>query len=70
MIRRFADEKRQVNLAISLHAADDATRSRMLPVNRKYDIDQVLEACKYYVEQTGRRVSFEWALIDGENDSV
>lgn len=69
-IRRFADEKRQVNLAISLHAADDATRSRMLPVNRKYDIDEVLDACRYYVEQTGRRISFEWALIDGENDSV
>jgi 23S rRNA (adenine2503-C2)-methyltransferase len=70
MIRRFADEKRQVNLAISLHAADDATRSRMLPVNRKYDIDQVLDACRYYVTQTGRRISFEWALIDGENDSA
>src|SRR5574340_141162 len=70
MIRRFADEKRQVNLAISLHAGDDATRSRMLPVNRKYGIEQVLEACRYYVEQTGRRISFEWALIDGENDSV
>ncbi|MFH1184555.1 MAG: 23S rRNA (adenine(2503)-C(2))-methyltransferase RlmN [Chloroflexota bacterium] len=70
MIRRFADEKRQINLAISLHAADDKTRSRMLPVNRKYNIDNVLEACKYYVAQTGRRVTFEWALIDGVNDSV
>lgn len=70
MIRRFADEKRQVNLAISLHAANDAARSRMLPVNRKYDIAQVLDACRYYVAQTGRRVSFEWALIDGVNDSV
>ncbi len=70
MIRRFADEKRQVNLAISLHAADDAARGRMLPINRKYDIEQVLDACRYYVDQTGRRVSFEWALIDGENDSV
>ena len=70
MIRRFADEKRQVNLAISLHAADDVTRGKMLPVNRKFDIEQVLEACRYYVQQTRRRVSFEWALIDGENDSV
>jgi 23S rRNA (adenine2503-C2)-methyltransferase len=69
-IRRFADEKRQVNLAVSLHAADDATRSRMLPVNRKHDIQQVVDACRYYVAQTGRRVSFEWALIDGENDSI
>jgi len=70
MIRRFADEKRQVNLAISLHAADDKTRSSMLPVNRKYDLEQVLAACKYYVAQTGRRITFEWALIDGLNDSV
>jgi len=70
MIRRFADEKRQVNLAVSLHAADDQTRSRMLPVNRKFGIDEVLDACRYYVEQTNRRLTFEWALIDGVNDSA
>jgi 23S rRNA (adenine2503-C2)-methyltransferase len=70
MIRRFADEKRQVNLAVSLHAADDETRSRMLPINRKYTIDQVLDACLYYTQRTHRRVTFEWALIDGVNDSV
>jgi len=69
MIRRFADEKRQVNLAISLHAADDALRLSMMPVNRKYPIDEVLEACRYYVEKTGRRISFEWALINGVNDT-
>jgi 23S rRNA (adenine2503-C2)-methyltransferase len=69
MIRRFADEKRQVNLAISLHAADDESRVSMLPVNKKYKIDDVLDACRYYVSQTGRRITFEWALIHGVNDT-
>ena len=68
-IRRFADEKRQVNLAISLHAADDESRVAMLPVNKKYNIDEVIDACKYYVEKTHRRITFEWALINGVNDS-
>ncbi len=69
MIRRFADEKRQVNLAISLHAADDEMRVSMLPVNKRWNIEAVLEACRYYVQQTGRRVTFEWALINGVNDT-
>jgi 23S rRNA (adenine2503-C2)-methyltransferase len=69
MIRRFADEKRQVNLAISLHAADDEMRASMLPINRKYKVDEVIAACHYYVDQTGRRVTFEWALIHGVNDT-
>jgi len=68
-IRRFADEKRQVNLAISLHAADDDSRVAMLPVNKRYNIDEVIDACKYYIEKTHRRVTFEWALIHGVNDS-
>jgi 23S rRNA (adenine2503-C2)-methyltransferase len=68
-IRRFADEKRQVNLAISLHAADDDERLKMLPVNKRYNIEQVIDACKYYIEKTHRRVTFEWALIHGVNDS-
>lgn len=68
-IRRFADELRQVNLAISLHASDDASRAAMLPVNRRYKISEVLDACRYYVEKTGRRITFEWALIQGVNDS-
>ena len=70
MIRRFADEHRQINLAISLHAASDELRSGMLPVNRKYPIHEVLEACRYYTSVTGRRVSFEWALVRDVNDSV
>jgi 23S rRNA (adenine2503-C2)-methyltransferase len=69
MIKRFADEKRQVNLAISLHAAEDDLRVSMLPVNKKYNIEEVLNACRYYVGQTGRRVTFEWALINGINDT-
>ncbi len=69
MIRRFADEKRQVNLAISLHAADDELRQSMMPVNRKYPIADVLDACRYYVDKTGRRITLEWALINGVNDT-
>jgi 23S rRNA (adenine2503-C2)-methyltransferase len=68
-IRRFAAEKRQINLAISLHAADDELRLSMLPVNKRYPIDDVLQACRDYVRQTGRRITFEWALIDGVNDT-
>jgi 23S rRNA (adenine2503-C2)-methyltransferase len=51
-IRRFADEQRQVNLAISLHAVDDDERVAMMPVNKRYKIDDVLEACEYYVAKT------------------
>jgi len=69
MIRRFADEKRQVNLAVSLHSAVDETRSRMLPINKKYSIEDVLDACRYYAQRTRRRVTFEWALIEGLNDT-
>lgn len=69
-IRRFAAENRQVNLAISLHAADDAHRSEMMPVNRKYPIERLLEACEEYVARTHRRITFEWALIHESNDRV
>lgn len=68
-IRRFALEKRQVNLAISLHAADDNLRTSMLPVNKRYPIDELLDACREYVAMTGRRISFEWALVNGVNDT-
>jgi len=69
-IRQFADEKLQVKLAVSLHAATDVTRSSMLPINRKYPIEDLLAAVRDYVDTTGRRVTFEWALIAGQNDSV
>ena len=68
-IRQFADEKRQVNLAISLHAAEDEERAKIMPVNKRNNISKLLEACRYYVDQTGRRITFEWALISGVNDT-
>jgi len=68
-IRRFAAEKRQVNLAISLHAADDELRASMLPIARKYPLDELFAACRDYATATGRRVTFEWALIRGVNDT-
>ena len=68
-IQRFASEKRQINLAISLHAATDEERSNLLPVNKRYPISDLLTACRGYVEQTGRRITFEWALINGVNDT-
>ncbi len=69
-IIRFADEKRQVNLAVSLHSVDNIARSKMMPINKKYPVEELLSACDYYVQQTHRRVSFEWALIEGINDDV
>ncbi|MEZ4315966.1 MAG: 23S rRNA (adenine(2503)-C(2))-methyltransferase RlmN [Myxococcota bacterium] len=69
-IQRFAEEGVQVGLAISLHEATDAARSALMPVNKRWDIDTLLAAVKQYVETTGRRVTFEWALIHGTNDTV
>jgi 23S rRNA (adenine2503-C2)-methyltransferase len=68
-IRQFADEKSQVNLAVSLHAADNALRDQLVPINRKYPLDEVMDACRYYSIQTNRRITFEWALISGLNDT-
>jgi len=67
-IRELANEGLQTTLAVSLHAADDATRSRLMPINRRYNLQDVLEAVDYYTEKTGRRVTFEYILIKGEND--
>lgn len=69
-IQRFTREKRQINLAISLHASENELRSSMLPVNKKYPVKELIEACREYVAVTGRRITFEWALIQGVNDSV
>lgn len=69
MIQKFADEQRQVNLAVSLHAVNDDLRSSLLPINRKYPIEDLLAACRQYVQKTGRRITFEWALIKDVNDS-
>lgn len=68
-IDRFGDEFDQVNLAISLHSADDSVRSEMMPVNRRYNIAEVISACRRYIAKTNRRVTFEYTLICGVNDS-
>ncbi|MES2640965.1 MAG: 23S rRNA (adenine(2503)-C(2))-methyltransferase RlmN [Myxococcota bacterium] len=67
-IRQFAEEGLQVTLAISLHAATDAERSALLPINDRWPIAELLDACRFYVDKTGRRITFEWALIAGKND--
>lgn len=69
-ILRFAKECRQANLAVSLHAADDELRSSMLPINKKYPLPDLMNACREYVDLTHRRITFEWALILDVNDSL
>ncbi|MBN2983495.1 23S rRNA (adenine(2503)-C(2))-methyltransferase RlmN [Cohnella algarum] len=65
---KFADENTQINLAISIHAPNDELRSKLMPVNRRFPFSEVIDACKYYIEKTGRRITFEYALIGGVND--
>lgn len=67
-IYKFADENTQINLAISIHAPNDELRSKLMPVNRRYPFADVMDALRYYIEKTGRRVTFEYALIGGVND--
>jgi 23S rRNA (adenine2503-C2)-methyltransferase len=68
-IKRYTQERHQMNLAISLHAADDDLRAAMLPINKRYPIRDLIAACREYAQVTGRRVTFEWALIQGVNDT-
>ncbi|NOY25067.1 MAG: radical SAM protein, partial [Oligoflexia bacterium] len=68
-IRRFAAEGLQVTLAISLHAATDPERSALLPINRRWPLAELVAACRDYQAITGRRITFEWALIAGQNDT-
>ena len=68
-IKKFAEDAPQVNLAVSLHAPNQQIRERIMPVARKYGYDELMEACRDHAEKTGRRVTFEYALIDGVNDS-
>ncbi len=67
-IRRLAEEDLPVNLAVSLHAADDELRDELVPINRRYPLVELAEACHEYLAAKRRRLSFEWALIDGVND--
>lgn len=68
-IDRLAQENLQLTLSVSLHAPTDEIRSRLMPINRKYNVDTLLAACKRYFAQTGRRISFEYAMIRGVNDT-
>lgn len=68
-IRRFAEEKWQVRLSVSLHAATNELRSQLVPINRKYPLETLMDAVRYYIETVHRQVTFEWTLIDGINDS-
>lgn len=68
-MRELADEKLAVTLALSLHASNQETRERLMPIAKKYKLEEVLSACQYYFAQTGRRVTLEYSLINGENDS-
>jgi 23S rRNA (adenine2503-C2)-methyltransferase len=69
-MRRYADEGRQSRLAVSLHAATDEERDKLIPVNRRWPISELMDACRYYVARSGLRITFEWALISGQNDTV
>lgn len=69
-IIEFADGNYQYNLAISLHAANNVLRSKIVPINKKYPLEELIEACKYYVAKTNRRITFEWALINNVNDTL
>ena len=68
-IRRLGELELQLTLSVSLHAPDGETRSRIMPVNRAYGVDELFEACHGYFDKTGRRISFEYAMIDGVNDA-
>lgn len=66
---RLADEKLQITLALSLHAATDEKRKKLMPIAQRYSLDELMKACTYYFEKTGRRITFEYSLINGVNDT-
>lgn len=69
-IQRLADENLQITFALSLHASDDDTRRELMPIANKYSLEQVLAVCKYYFQKTKRRVTFEYSLVAGVNDTI
>ena len=69
-IRRMADEARPIHLAVSLHSASQEERAMLVPVARKWPLDELMDACRHFCSTLGRRIFFEWALIDGKNDSA
>ena len=68
-IRELADLELQITLAISLHAPNDELRKTMMPIANKYSIEEIMDACRYYLDKTGRRISFEYSLVKGVNDT-
>ncbi len=68
-IRKLADENFQITLSVSLHAPNAVEREKLMPIARKYSLDELMEACRYYLKKTGRRISFEYSMIRGENDT-
>ena len=68
-IKELAEEKLQMTLALSLHASNQKKRQELMPIANKYSMDEVLEACRYYFKETGRRITFEYSLVGGVNDS-
>ncbi len=68
-IRELADRKLQMTLAVSLHASSDGKRKELMPIANAYSINEILDACRYYFEQTGRRLTFEYSLVQGVNDT-
>ncbi|MGG3956015.1 23S rRNA (adenine(2503)-C(2))-methyltransferase RlmN [Bhargavaea massiliensis] len=69
-IYQFADENMQINFAISLHAPNTELRTKLMPINRAYKLPELMEAVRYYIEKTGRRVTFEYGLFGGVNDQI
>ena len=69
-IYELADMKLQLTLAVSLHSPTDEMRRKLMPIANKYSIGEIMDACKYYLEKTGRRITFEYSLVKGENDSA
>jgi 23S rRNA (adenine2503-C2)-methyltransferase len=68
-IERLAELDKQITLSVSLHAPNDEIRSRIMPINRRYGVDELLNACRRYIDATHRRISFEYAMIKGVNDT-
>ena len=68
-IDRLAEEGLQITLSVSLHAPDNETRTKLMPVNKAHNVDQLMDACRRYFKKTGRRISYEYAMIDGMNDT-
>ena len=68
-IRDLADKGLQITLSVSLHASDAETRKKLMPVAKRFDLDELIASCRYYIEKTGRRISFEYSMIHGENDT-